>query len=71
MRSAPVPIVIRSLKVFFGMPRPLFALKMFGGWPLGAVCVDARISCMFAAVFSCTMTSTLAGNSTFPLTWSP
>ena len=26
---------------------------------------------MFAAVFSCTMTSTVAGNSTFPLTWSP
>jgi hypothetical protein len=31
MRSAPVPIVIRSLKLFFGMPRPLLALKMFGG----------------------------------------
>src|SRR5678815_1702123 len=26
---------------------------------------------MFFAVFSCTMTSTVAGNSTFPLTWSP
>src|SRR4029450_13536587 len=26
---------------------------------------------MFAAVFSCTMTSTVAGNSTFPLTWYP
>jgi hypothetical protein len=53
------------------MPRPLLALKMFGGWPFGAVCVDARISRMLAAVFSCTMTSTVAGNSTFPLTWSP
>ena len=67
-----MPIVILSLKVRFGMPRPPFSLKMFTGAPgAGVMPVAGRIASMFLAVFSCVTTSTVAGNSTLPLTWSP
>ena len=47
------------------------ARTAFGGLGFGAAEELGRISFMFAAVFSCATISTSAGNSTFPLTWSP
>jgi hypothetical protein len=66
----PCPIVIESLKVRFGMPTPLFCVKMFGGGPLaGSATKDAgRIAIMLVLVFSWVTTSTVAGNATLPLT---
>jgi hypothetical protein len=64
-----LPIDILSLKVLFGSPLPLLSLKMFAGVPgAGVIPVGLFISCMFLAVFSCVTTSTVAGNSTLPLT---
>ena len=37
----------------------------------GVMPVGVRIASMFLAVFSWVTTSTVAGNSTLPLTWSP
>ena len=69
--SAPLPIVMRSVNVRFASPLPLLSRKMLGGFGLGAADEFGRISFMFAAVFTCVTTSTSAGNSTLPLTWSP
>ena len=61
---------MRSLNVRFGSPLPSFCSKMFGagGAPGLPSPVTAFIVFMFVAVFSCTTMSTVAGNSTLPLT---
>ena len=54
------------------MPRPLFSSKMFGVGFAGAAKPATGFICFIsAAVFSWTTMSTVAGNSTLPLTWSP
>src|SRR5580693_6400666 len=71
MRSLPLPMVILSLKVLFGMPLPLLSLKRlaveagYGGNPVGGT-----IFSMLALVFSWVTMSIVAGNSTLPPTWS-
>ena len=61
---------MRSLNVRFGRPLPWFCSKMFGavGAPGFPIPGPRIISFMFVAVFSCTTMSTVAGNSTLPLT---
>ena len=61
---------MRSLKVRFGNPLPLFSLKMLGAGPFCGNPVTGAIFSMFDFVFSCTTMSMLVGNSTLPLTWS-
>src|ERR1700719_3372143 len=77
MRSLPLPMVILSLKVLFGMPLPLLSLKRlavgagyggeagYGGNPVGGTILS-----MLALVFSWVTMSIVAGNSTLPPTWS-
>ena len=61
------------MNVRFGSPRAVVLLEDVWRrqrvW--SAIAAVGTIFFMFAAVFSCTTMSTVAGNSTLPLTWSP